>query len=195
MKKNYFQKRILSLLYVAIFGISSMALAIEEPDYEILENLGSVEIRHYPPVIQAVTELAGPASSSVGFRRLAGYIFGGNAEAQSISMTAPVAETLGVSHPQMAFTMPGLYSLDQLPLPDDSRVVLRQVESRTVAVTRFSGWATSARVARFEMELRDSLASLGIDVEGGATLNQYNPPWTLPFLRRNEIMLEIRYSS
>ncbi len=182
---------VLTFLITVISGFSHVANSIEEADYEVIREVGGIEIRHYPSLIQAVTVLPGAASSSEGFRRLAGFIFGGNEQAQKIAMTAPVQETLGEAQPTMAFTMPAQYALEELPRPEDDRVKLQRLEARTVAVVSFSGWATQARVARFERELRKKLAANEIEISGDTSLNQYNPPWTLPFLRRNEIMIEV----
>jgi hypothetical protein len=179
----------------ALMGATNMAHSIEEPRYEVVESIDAIEIRSYAPVVQAVTSLSDPAASSEGFRRLAGFIFGANDQQQKIAMTAPVQEILGVERPEMAFTMPVEYNLEDLPAPADGRVSLRNEPAKTVAVVRFSGWATRSRVDRFEQELRAVLNLNAIQVIGEASLNQYNPPWTLPFLRRNEIMIEVASSS
>ena len=168
-----------------------MAHSVEEPEWNLLGNIEQVEIRQYEATIEAVTELPGKNHTSAGFRRLAGYIFGGNETGESIAMTAPVRENLVQSRPEMAFTMPSEYQLDQLPQPDDTSVSFVEVPPRTVAVIRFSGWATSRNVANRQRELLSTLDSNGVAVTGYPSLNQYNPPWTPPFLRRNEIMIEV----
>lgn len=177
-----------------LMGVASMAHSVEEPQYEVVESIDAVEIRSYAPVVQAVTRLTDTADTAAGFRILAGYIFGANDQEQKIAMTAPVRETLGVDRPEMAFTMPVEYALEDLPAPEDDRVILQNEPAKTVAVLRFSGWATESRVDRFEQELRTVLETNAIETIGGASLNQYNPPWTLPFLRRNEIMIEVASS-
>jgi hypothetical protein len=91
----------------------------------------------------------------------------------------------------MAFFMPGSYELKDLPAPNDPSVVLRPVPARTVAVLRFSGRATDANVSRHRQALAARLEAEGIRWRGEWLLNQYNPPWTLPFLRRNEIWVEV----
>ena len=164
-------------------GVNVMAGNVEEPAHTVTDRIGRVEIREYQPVVQAVTTLESSGRTSAGFRRLAGYIFGGNEGEEKIAMTAPVTETLGVARPQLAFTMPRAYdSLESLPQPSDPVVTLVEVPARTVAVIGFSGWATSARVNKFERQLRATLASHGIVDAGPALLNQYNPPWTPPFM-------------
>jgi hypothetical protein len=171
-----------------------MSADIEEPKWELIDKLDAVELRLYEPSIQAVTELRSSASTSEGFRRLAGYIFGGNDQAQSIAMTAPVQETLEEDRPVMAFTLPAEYELGDLPAPNDASVIIVEVPERTVAAVRFSGWATAGKVKRMRRELLETLHSHDIQPIGTPVLNQYNPPWTVPFLRRNEISVEVSLS-
>lgn len=182
------------LLFIFTLLLSPLAVAtdIEEPRWSLLTTLDSVEVRHYEQSIQAVTPLNSGGTSS-GFRRLAGYIFGGNERSQSIAMTAPVQETLVEDSPVMSFTLPAAYSLEELPAPDDSTVTLHPVPARTVAAIRFSGFATDSKTARQSEALLAVLQRHGIATLGNPILNQYNPPWTLPFLRRNEITVEIEW--
>jgi hypothetical protein len=187
------QRLLVAIIFVVGTGVSGMANSIEEPPFDLLDRIGNVEIRQYYPAVQAVTQLDGSAQTSAGFRRLAGYIFGGNAAGESISMTAPVQETLGTDRPVMAFTMPASYELTELPDPRDSNVELRAIPARTAAVISFSGWATPAKTKRMQKALLRKLAEEGIDVSGAMSLNQYNPPWTLPFLRRNEVIVEVNW--
>ena len=179
------------LLFIVLAGVTGMAHSIEEPQYEVLQSIDGIEIRQYQAVVQAVTTLPGASHTTEGFKRLAGFIFGSNDKEQKIAMTAPVQETLGENSSEMAFTMPNEYMIEDLPTPTDSRVSLHNVPARTVAVVTFSGWATQNRTERFEQELRDTLTDSSIKIIGAASLNQYNPPWTLPFLRRNEVMIEV----
>jgi hypothetical protein len=173
--------------------LAPLANSIEEPKFELLTKVGTVEIRQYAPTIQAVT--ATPDYSGGGFRRLAGYIFGGNESDQSIAMTAPVQETMGSANGEMAFTMPSEYSIDDLPDPKDESVTLRPVPGRTMAVMVFSGRASDAKAEKQWLELETILKDEDIKTVSDPMLNQYNPPWTLPFLRRNEVMVEIAAAS
>ncbi len=168
-----------------------MAHAIEEPKYTVLANLDNVEIRRYAPSIQATTEMPAERGNNSGFRRLAGYIFGGNSDGAKIAMTAPVSTSTSGGATEMSFTMPSEWSLESLPEPEDENVQLKQVPAYTVAVVTFSGRATEKRALEMEQELRARLSEESIEPSGPAILNQYNPPWTLPFLRRNEIMLSV----
>lgn len=168
------------------------ANAIEEPAYRLVESWPdpAIEIRHYEPRILAMTEMAGGENS--GFRVLAGYIFGGNAAEQEIAMTAPVQSTMpGADGREMAFVLPAEYAMNELPAPDDARVKFREEPAYHAAVIRFSGRATDSRVDEHWALLTAFLDSQKIETNGRPTLNQYNPPWTLPFMRRNEIIVPI----
>lgn len=184
-------KRVMLALGLMVGTMTGQAADIEEPPWQLIETVGDVELRRYAARVQAVTELEGSGQSSAGFRRLAGFIFGGNERAQSIAMTAPVQETLQTERPLMTFTMPRDYALAELPAPADPRVRLVAVPAQTVAAIRFSGWATPGKIARMTRELTAALAAQGIPASGTPVLNQYNPPWTPPMLRRNEITLVI----
>ena len=169
------------------------AQAIEEPAYSVERawEAEQIEIRAYAPRIMAVTAMDN--GNDDGFRVLAGYIFGGNANEQKIAMTAPVQQTMDGSE-EMAFMMPAEYALADLPDPDDERVAFREAPAYTAAVIRFSGWATSEKADANWQKLRSFLIAEGIDITGDPTLNQYNPPWTLPFMRRNEIIVPVALS-
>lgn len=186
-------------------------MAIEEPRYDVVEKLGDVEIRSYAAVVLAETEVEGTFDgvSNAAFRRLAGYIFGGNrapgatGEKRKIDMTAPVGmrpaapsggtapAAAGAERWVMSFTMPSAWTLATLPEPVDPRVTLRQAPPRQVAVLRFSGLWSDARFAEQERRLRAQLATSGWQAIGPAESMRYDPPWTLWFLRRNEVALPV----
>ena len=176
---------------IAIFSHAMTAQAIEEPAFEVQQRWEpeQIEIREYAPRVMAVTEIAGREDD--GFRVLAGYIFGGNTREQEIAMTAPVQQTMS-GPAEMAFMMPSEFALDDLPTPNDQRVVFRQAPAYTAAVIRFSGWADAEKADEHWQKLRGFLIKEGIEIVGEPTLNQYNPPWTLPFLRRNEIIVPVQ---
>ncbi len=170
----------------------SRGAEIEEPGYSVLTQLGDgIEIRHYHDLVQAVVELPDSQHTNQGFRRLAGFIFGANESGQEIAMTAPVQETLFVDQPKMAFTMPSHLKLNDLPRPDDAGITIQPVAARSKAVIQFSGWATAGRVEEMANKLKAVLQDNEVQTRGPAVLAQYNPPWTLPFLRRNEIQLVV----
>jgi len=172
--------------------MTTQALAIEEPVYQVEKawEAEQIEIRAYAPRIMAVTGMNEDSDS--GFRVLAGYIFGGNAEEQKIAMTAPVQQTMA-GEKEMAFMMPAEYALKDLPQPEDQRVSFREAPAYTAAVIQFSGWASAEKADENWQQLQRFLIAEGIDITGEPTLNQYNPPWTLPFMRRNEIIVPVAF--
>ena len=181
-------------LFISLIALvmATQAFAIEEPVYQVEKvwEAEQIEIRAYAPRVMAVTGMNEDSDS--GFRVLAGYIFGGNAEEQKIAMTAPVQQSMA-GEKEMAFMMPAEYALEDLPEPEDQRVSFREAPAYTAAVIQFSGWASAEKADENWQQLRQFLIAEGIDITGEPTLNQYNPPWTLPFMRRNEIIVPVAF--
>ncbi|MDI9409829.1 MAG: heme-binding protein [Candidatus Pacebacteria bacterium] len=151
-------------------------------------------------------------ASSQGFRRIAGYIFGANISKQSqgessqeIPMTAPVEinnESIAMTAPveisasktmTMRFVMPSQYRLETLPTPNDKRVILKEIPGETLAVLSYSGRRKFETITEKASELTDALSTSQWRLGPSAQLRQfyYNPPWTLPFFRRNEVAFEV----
>ena len=180
----------MSFLTISTLITSPLATAIEEPRYEVVTawEEHSIELRSYAPRILAVTTMT--QGQNNGFRVLAGYIFGGNNNDQKIAMTAPVQRSMDDSA-EMAFMMPAEYSLSDLPTPEDDRVSFREAPGYTAAVIQFNGWADMEKAEANWQVLQAFLTEREITTSGEPSLNQYNPPWTLPFMRRNEIIVPI----
>jgi hypothetical protein len=196
-----------SLLFAgcAVLGKRSAA----EPAYEVLKQDGSFEVRRYGPMVIAETIIDDAdysRASGKGFNRLAGYIFGKNRTKTSISMTAPVlqeksSEKITMTAPvlqqrqksgwTMAFVLPEGYTLGSAPEPLDPEVKLSEVPPTTVAVIRFSGLHSSANLEKYGRQLRAWLEKQGYRALSEPKLAAYDPPWTLPFLRRNEVQIRI----
>ncbi len=190
MRKFAFLLGSFVVLVAALFV--STTSAIEEPTYSLVTSWESpdIEIRDYDSRILATTRMTEGQNS--GFRVLAGYIFGGNENEQEIAMTAPVQRTMpGEQEAEMAFVVPRAYSMEELPTPDDSRVEFREEPAYRAAVIRFSGWVNDKKAERYWQTLIAFLEEQGIQPVGDPTLNQYNPPWTPPFMRRNEIIVAV----
>ena len=192
------------------FGIRS---GTEEPRYSTVERLDNVEIRRYAPRLAAETTVPGGAYNArgEGFRRLAGYIFGGNAGRRRIDMTAPVAqasvqadaksggERIAMTAPVaqargeggwvIRFFLPA--ALTDPPAPNDARVRVVPVPEETVAVLRFSGTATQDAVADRTKTLMTALSRSPWHPAGEPVAWFYDPPWTLPPLRRNEVAVPV----
>ena len=202
-------KRWVLIALLVVTTLAGSAMAVEEPAFKHVLRDGAFELRDYPALVAAEVTVTGDQKEAAnkGFRLLAGYIFGANKRRQSIAMTAPVAQqaasekiamTAPVAQIQNAagvwvirFTMPSAYSLQTLPVPDDSRVRLRNIEPARFAVLRFSGLAQPGDVEEKSKELLALVKSHSLRAIGSVALAQYNPPWTLWFMRRNEVMIEV----
>jgi len=211
-----------STLTTLLFGLlwTGTLMATEEPKFESLRKEDKVEIRRYGPVIVAETIVDGDmdSASNRGFQLIAGYIFGNNeriamtapvvAEAQSnaekIAMTVPVSiepqiaddsKMAGAQRWRIHFVMPSQYTLATLPKPLNPQVKLREIPAKTYAALTYSGFNTESKVQEKTDQLLDWLKTQKIETIGKPQLARYNPPWTLPFLRRNEILQEIRADS
>jgi hypothetical protein len=185
-------------------------MAVEEPRYDVTLRDGAFEVRDYPALVAAQVQVDGDQdkAGNSGFRLLAGYIFGGNERRESIAMTAPVVQSKGGGEkiPMTApvtqtlnnglwtvrFIMPRGYTIASLPVPNDARVKLVPIAPARIAVLRFSGLAFEHDVAERTDELRSFLAKHELHPAGPASLARYDPPWTLWFLRRNEIMIPLQ---
>jgi hypothetical protein len=176
-----------NLVLVLLLVPGENAVALEQPDYEVLATIDGVEFRHYASYLVAEVTVEGSAPDRQAFNILAAYIFGENSRQEKMSMTAPV-ETRGSDY---AFVMEKKYSMISLPDPLDERVRLLERRERIVAVRRFSGRWTEANFAANQRELLAALEEVGVEPAGPPELARYNSPFTLWFLRRNEIMVEV----
>ena len=174
-----------------------MASALEETEYELLSEYEGFEIRRYSESVQArlLTPSSGWSGSSAGFRRIAGYIFGGNETNQRIAMTAPVQMWDTDSGSMMSFTMPSKYSIKDLPSPIDKGVEIVEVDEYVVAVLPFSGLSRTSKARRLMAKLETLIQASGLTAKGAPVLAVYdNPGTTLPFMRRNEIHLPLEWT-
>ena len=186
------------------WGIYAARTAKSVP-YEQLRTLNGSEIRRYPQTV--LVETTAP-NQWIAFRRLFRYISGANQRDESISMTAPVetqtGESISMTTPvrseatetdaesvRMAFYLPADYSLETAPEPTDADVRLVTESQKTVAVDQFSWYAPEWRVKRRTRELLSTLEREDIEPIGDPYLLRYNDPWTPPFMRRNEVAVEV----
>ncbi len=212
MKKAVLMATLLGSLLLGACSAFGIRGGTEEPKYATVARLGNVEIRRYAPRLAAETTVPGDAYNArgEGFRRLAGYIFGGNAGRRRIDMTAPVAQssapgariamTAPVSQAPVAqasgeggwvvrFFLPA--ALTDPPTPNDARVRVVPVPEETMAVLRFSGTAGADTVAERTKTLVSALSRSPWRPAGEPVAWFYDPPWTLPPLRRNEVAVPV----
>jgi hypothetical protein len=182
--------------------------AIEEPQYQVVQNFGDIEVREYATYTVAEVVVSGNAADAgnIAFPILAGYIFGKNkgerkfamtapvtqaAEPVKLDMTAPVTQAAVVGGYLVQFVLPIGVTLASAPEPLDARVKLREVPPGRVAVIRFSGFWSDSNYNRHLDQLKSALQAAGLAWTGEPVYSRYNAPFTPWFLRRNEIWLHL----
>ena len=204
---------LVSELVKACCSVVGVRTGTEEPRHSVEQVTHGLEIRRYGPRIAAETTISADeeAARNAGFRRLAGYIFGANQGRAKIAMTAPVTqqpgkgsggEKIAMTAPVaqangpggawvIRFFMPAEWTMDMLPTPNDAAVKLVEVPAETVAVLRFTGDRSPKAVAAHTAELLRALEDTDWSPTGTPVAWFYDPPWTIPFLRRNEIAVPV----
>lgn len=194
---------------------------VETPAYEIVASENNIEIRRYEPMIVAEVQMDGKRSEALsnGFRLLADYIFNRHTVKQDIAMTAPVQQQKRVKIAMTApvqqqkvtkipmtapvqqqssgeswtvsFVMPSSYRMETLPKPFNDRVTLRSIPAKLFVVIKFSGTNSDDNLKEHQKKLTAYINSKNLSVVGHPKYAFYNPPWTLPPMRRNEVMFEV----
>ncbi len=210
-------KKATYLLLSGLLLTSGGAMATEEPSYTVLAQMDNFELRHYDKQLVAQTWVSGDqdSASREGFKVLADYIFGNNTapsggsskismtapvtmqsenkkgadESQKIAMTAPVSMQQDDGKWRVQFTMPSNYTMQTLPKPNNPNITITELPAQTYGVIKFSGLAGSNKVAEKTAQLQSWMQTQNLRIAGEPELARYNPPWTLPFLRRNEVMI------
>ncbi len=189
-------RRFLGLQFIVLF-LASNAMAIEEPAYRSLISEPPFEHRAYSDYVIAETDIAGDfdAASTKGFRRVAAYIFGENSlpngENKKIAMTAPVTVEEKPSGWRLQFVMPDGENLESLPKPKNAEIRLKKVPEHQMAVIRFSGWTTKTAIDEQTEKLKAWINAKKLKPVGSPQVARYNDPFTLPWRRRNEIMIPV----
>jgi hypothetical protein len=200
---------ILGIIWIAYSYLS--VRGIEHPKYVVLKKYHGYEIREYDSYLVAEVVVQGTQKESIrrGFKKLFAYISGNNSLQESIKMTAPVtqqpeekSERIDMTAPVMqelredsylvSFMMPSNYTPDSIPTPMDPAITIVQKERYKVGVLRFAGYAPEEKIIQKQARLNELLKGDGYEIHSSAHLAFYNPPWTPPFMRRNEIMFVIQ---
>ena len=186
-----------AFLFLGLIG-PSMAQSVNEPPYNLVKNEPPFEVRDYGVLTVAETVIEGDfdVAGSLGFRRVAGYIFGKNqnakGESEKIAMTAPVTMEAQNQQWRMHFVMPQGMALGSLPKPVDASVQLRELPAQRMAAVRFSGLTTAASIESQTQLLKDWLGRNNLAFHDRPQLARYNDPFTLPWNRRNEILIPLK---
>ena len=198
-------------LALACLLTGAPVIATEKPHYDVVASNDIYEIRRYDPYIVAEVDIVADSERQAGdraFRILAGYIFGDNRPRQRMAMTAPVETTATNSGEEMAMTAPvktttaadgytyafvmeRKFTLDTLPEPLDPRIRIREKPARYVAALRFSGLPNAQRYEEHREQLETALDIDRMHRRGEFVLARYNAPFTPPFMRRNEVLVDV----
>jgi hypothetical protein len=200
----------LALACVVLVGVAAwgqLASNVEQAKYRVVQSRGDIEIRDYAQMIVAEAEVQGERKEAInrGFKIIADYIFGNNSPAQKVAMTAPVIQQhsnkIAMTAPviqqgggaiwRVRFVMPSSYTLESLPKPNNQAVKLKLLDSARFAVIRFSGVATEERLKTRTEDLKKFIHEMQLNSIAEPAYAFFNPPWTLPFLRRNEVMIQV----
>ena len=186
---------------------SQIVSNVEQARYDVAQSQGDIQIRDYASMIVAEAEVSGARKEAIsqGFRMIADYIFGNNTRKQNVAMTAPVTQQprdkIAMTAPvtqegsagqwKVRFVMPASYTMDTLPKPNNEGVKLVEIPGKRFAVIRFSGMAGEASLKDHTDELTKFIVEKKLNALSQPSYAFFNPPWTLPFLRRNEVMIEV----
>jgi SOUL heme-binding protein len=208
MKVWRYSSYIFLILFLVLFSVKGDVMASEEAKYTVIMKDGEFELRQYEPEIIAETIVEGDFAEvgNEGFRRLFKYISGNNSKKQSISMTAPVSqakssEKIEMTAPvnleevgdkwRITFFMPSKYTMETLPEPLDSRVELKKNSARLVAAIKYSGTWSRSRYEEKKAQLYEMIKKRDLKPTEGAIFARYDSPFTLWFLRRNEVLIPV----
>jgi hypothetical protein len=193
MKKRAMLWIIIGIVVVSTAAWGVIVSKVEQAKYDVVEKFEAIEIRDYAPQIIAKVTVSGKQKEAInkGFRLIADYIFGNNTAAAKVAMTAPVIQQGSGDEWSIWFIMPASYTLETLPKPNNTVVTLHGIARKRYAVIRFSGIADEETLKAKTEILNFFIVERKLKAVSPFTFAFYNPPWTLPFFRRNEVMVEI----
>ena len=191
-----------STIYAMALLFGTQAMAYEEPTYEIVFVTDGYEIRRYQGRLAA--QVSGSSATNSAFRKLFKYISGANTASEKVAMTVPVAQSVSIemtvpvmtpSKPYMQFFLPSSFTLVTAPVPTDPGIKIVNVEGGYYAVLEYSGRSTNANFDKQQRILVKSLERDSVTQKSAPIMATYNGPLTLPFMRRNEVMVMIEWKS
>lgn len=191
----------------SVFGINT----VEEARYELLISEDKYELRLYEPIViaEAYVEGSFDKAGAQAFRKLFEYISGDNTTRSEIAMTAPVIAKQDGSNKSMKidmtvpvmeersnqgwrymFVLPAGYSINTTPAPVSENIKISTMPQKQVAIVRYSGSWDEKVIDEKSSQLKHWIMANGLTPASEPRWAGYNPPWTLPFLRRNEVMID-----
>lgn len=207
-KRGFMIAAIIGIVLIGVVAVGPIMSDVETPNYDVITAENNIEVRQYKPMIVAEVQVNGRREDAIGdgFRVLADYIFGNNIaqqdilmtapvqqqESTKIAMTAPVQQQFTGAYWKISFVMPSEYTMETLPKPVNEHVTIKEIPAKIFAVITFSGTNLDRNVKDHENQLMAYVGTKELSVIGTPKYAFYNPPWTLPPMRRNEVMIEIQ---
>ena len=189
---KFMKKFIFTFLVSVLFLSTNTSMATEEVKFDIVHENEIYEIRKYSDrlVVQAINN-----KDSGTFRKLFNYISGENNSSKKIEMTTPVTQMKKNNVSFMQFYLPSEFNKKTTPIPTNSDVEIMLIKEGYFAVIRYSGRSSDKNFIKYTEILREKLLEDKILINGSAIKATYNPPWTLPLFRRNEVMFNVKWDS
>ncbi len=191
-------KKIIAMsgLFVATLALAGCSVlgnsGVEVAPYTVLKTSEPFELRHYEELILVSTSMQGEGDQGSSFGKLFDYISGENQNTAKIAMTAPVfLDQAQAPSETMSFVLPADYSIESAPIPNDPNVKLERISNYTVATITFNGRLKQASIEKHTQLLQDWINASNLKIIGPAKAAGYNPPFTLPAFRRNEVMIPV----
>ena len=179
-------KKIL-LILVSILALNSQTMAYEEANYEVVKENQKYEIRKYPDRLVIETN----SIKGNGFRKLFNYISGNNEKNQEIKMTVPVTQEIKNGNMTMQFYLPSKFNKDNTPKPSNSEIKVLTIEGGYYAAIKYSGRSSDKNFLKNKDILENELKQDNIIILSPPIRASYNSPFTLPMLKRNEVMYKV----
>ena len=197
MKNMWIVLLVVEIVFIAFQSFMSISNSnIERQKYRVVKAEKGFELRYYPPATFATVKSSAKSYrelSSSGFRKIAGYIFGGNESSTKIAMTSPVHMDINEKESSMSFVMPSKYDLESLPKPNDAKVEIHETPGEYLAAIEFGGFANDASIRKHADELKQLLNGKGIKTIGNFRYLGYNPPYQI-IARKNEIVVAVEWN-
>jgi hypothetical protein len=192
---------IISVIIIAVFVIIQMYIIMastksETQPYKVIRVEKDFEIRYYPSATFAtITSKASTYKElgNSGFKKLAGYIFGGNSDKKQIAMTSPVHMDINDSASTMSFVMPSNYDKNNLPKPQNTDVTISTTANEYVAAIKFGGYASDADIKEYADKLEEALKKASISYYGHFRFLGYNAPFQF-VNRKNEVIISVNWT-
>ena len=182
-----YQMRVILIILISILTLNSQVMAYEEANYEIVKENKEYEIRKYSDRLVIETN----SIQGNGFRKLFNYISGNNEEKKEIKMTVPVTQEVKNGNMTMQFYLPSKFNKENTPKPSNSEIKVLTIEGGYFAVIKYSGRSSDQNFLKNKDILEKQLKQDNITILSPPIRASYNSPFTLPMLKRNEVMYRI----